>query len=75
MSNEDKLRAFAQAVMQAWPTGDVDGGDLQDAAIYHGLLTPVKVAAPCNETDCLCAEAGNLPGICYRRTSLLTGKP
>ncbi len=75
MTDEDRLRAFAQAIMESWPQGDVDGADLQDAAIEHGLLTPVNVAAPCNDESCMCAEVGNLPGICYRRTSLLTGKP
>jgi hypothetical protein len=34
----DKLRAFAQDIMQAWPEGDVDGGELQEAALRHGLL-------------------------------------
>jgi len=34
----DALRAFAQDIMRAWPEGDVDGGELQEAALRHGLL-------------------------------------
>lgn len=56
----DKLRAFAQDVMQAWPIGDVDGGELQDYAIKHGLISLQDPWAEGIE--------------CYRKTPLLTGK-
>lgn len=36
----DKLRAFANDVMRAWPEGGVDGGELQESALRHGLLEP-----------------------------------
>ena len=72
------LRAFAQDVMQCWPMGDLDGGELQDAAEKHGLLRPETRHEPCCE-GCSCAEYA-LPvefsdGVtCYRKTPLLTGK-
>ena len=60
-ADRDKLRAFAQRVMEAWPDGDVDGGELQEAAVACGLL----------ELDPLFVRDG-IEG--YRRTPLLTGK-
>lgn len=72
MSNDElsTLRAFAQRVMKNWPDGDVDGGELQDAAVECGLLAPHKVNEPCGE-GCRCAEVGDFPLICYRPTVLL----
>ena len=67
----EKLRAFANAVMDCWPDGDVDGGFLQEEAIHHGLLAPHEVTEPCNPDGCQCAEYGDFPQICYRRTSIL----
>lgn len=74
----DKLRAFAQAVMESWPFGDVDGAALQDMAIEHGLLEPRTVTEPCGES-CQCAEHHGLADMsvgveCYWRTPLLTGR-
>ena len=73
----DGLRAFAQDVMESWPEGAPDGGDLQEFAERHGLLQPVEMPAPCGE-DCGCTEflsADDFPATCYRKTSLLTGRP
>jgi len=74
----DALRAFSKAVMRSWPHDDLDGGDLQDAAIAHGLLIGILVSKSCSE-QCRCAEyyapdelAGGV--ICYRPTPLLTGQ-
>ena len=36
----EKLRAFANEIMDCWPDGDVDGGFLQELAIWHGLIVP-----------------------------------
>ena len=66
-----RLRGFAEAVMESWPHGDVDGGALQDIAEEHGLIKLVEVNEPCCE-DCVCAEVGSFPLECYRKTSLLT---
>ena len=62
------FRRFAERIMQHWPEGDVDGGDLQDLAIACGLLTPVTATEPCGE-GCWCAEYhGDFPVTCYRKT-------
>ena len=37
-AQRDRLRDFARAVMQAWPKGGIDGGELQEIALAHGLL-------------------------------------
>jgi hypothetical protein len=67
------LRRFAQRVMESWPGGDLDGGDLQEIATDSGLLTSVMVSAPCGES-CACAEyADSMPFACFRKTALLTG--
>lgn len=74
----NQLRAFAQDVMRSWPHGDVDGGDLQETAVRHGLLrlkTPAP-KEPCGE-DCMCAEYCDADewaeGVtCYEKTALLT---
>lgn len=73
----ESLRAFAQAIMEAWPMGDLDGGDLQAAAEKHGLLKPETRYEPCGE-GCSCAEYADArefaDGVtCYRKTALLKG--
>lgn len=79
MSDIDQLRKFANRILEAWPEGYVDGGELQDAAIDSGLLrlkTP-KPVEPCGE-NCRCADYYAWDefeqGIeCYERTPCLTG--
>lgn len=76
-AERDSLRAFAQDVMEGWPYGAPDGGDLQELAEKLGLLKPVEMAKPCAE-ECCCAEfygEDDGPFRCYRKTSLLTGNP
>ena len=73
----DSLRAFAKAVMECWPMGDLDGGTLQDAAVAHGLLVPETRHEPCAE-GCNCAENADAAEfesgvVCYRKTPLLKG--
>lgn len=68
----ERLRSFVAEVMQAWPLGDVDGGDLQEYAVKRGLLTPEVRTEPCSEEGCNCAEYYDTDewadGItCYRR--------
>lgn len=75
-TGDDALRAFAQQVMKSWPEGDVDGGDLQDAAEKHGLLKPERRYEPCVPV-CSCIEYHGddewRDGVtCYRKTPLLT---
>ena len=69
-AERDALRKFAKAVMQSWPHGDVDGGELQDAAVSAGLLAGWYVIESCGE-GCQCED---FPATCYRHTPLLTGE-
>ena len=76
-AERDSLRAFAQAVMECWPMGDLDGDILQDAAVAHGLLVPETRHEPCAE-GCCCAENADAQEwsfgvVCYRKTPLLKG--
>ena len=70
-----RLRSFARDVMETWPRGDLEGGDLQDLAVKHGLLVPETRYTPCRE-ECFCAEYATTEEfedgvICYRRAALL----
>ena len=74
-SNYDRLLAFAREILSAWPEGGIDGGDLQDIAVEHGLLVPETRHAHCAE-ECPCALsateeefAGGV--VCYRRAEWL----
>jgi len=60
------LRAFAQEIMQAWPEGDVDGGELQEAALRHGLLERAEPTQEERDEWGLC-EGDDW----YRRTALV----
>ena len=76
-AERDSLRAFAKAVMECWPMGDLDGDILQDAAVAHGLLVPETRHEPCAE-GCNCAENADSQEwsfgvVCYRKTPLLKG--
>lgn len=76
MSDQPDLVAFATWVMSHWPDGDIDGGELQEAAHKHGLLRAESVSEPCGE-DCGCVEYHGLtngrfdrPITCFRRVPL-----
>lgn len=69
------LRAFAQAVMECWPEGGVDGGYLEELAVEHGLLAATIVQGPCDD-QCWCAEYYSTEDFkagarCYRRSARL----
>lgn len=76
----EKLRAFAQDIMNEWPdVGTLDGLDLQELAVKHGLLAETTHHKPCAEEECNCAGMVNerdwQEGVqCYRGTPLLKGK-
>lgn len=78
-SERDKLRAFAQDVMEDWPdVGSLDGYDLQMLAVKHGLLAETTHHKPCCDEGCNCAsmvdEQDWQEGVqCYRSTVLLKG--
>lgn len=74
-AERDALRAFAQAIMESWPNGRIDGIALQEIAHEHGLLYCSEQTVPCSQ-DCACdcyCEAGEVVD-CYRTTPLLTGE-
>ena len=72
-SNYDRLIAFAREILAAWPEGGIEGGDLQNIAVEHGLLVPEILHAPCAEEDwCWCAGSATEEEfaagvVCYRR--------
>ncbi|MBF6615543.1 MAG: hypothetical protein ITG07_02335 [Candidimonas sp.] len=64
------LRAFAnELVSGALCGGSFDGGDIQDAAVKHGLLSIEQREEECGAV-CACSEYG-FPATCYRKTALL----
>ena len=76
----EKLRAFAREVMAAWPEGGIEGDDLQEIAVKHGMLAPETRFEPCGEW-CNCNAGVDVDGgewergvECYRRTALLMGE-
>jgi len=65
-----KLLKFADWVInQSFDGMYADGGDIQEQAEHYGLLKQVIVTAPCCD-DCACAEYGEFPMHCYRKTYL-----
>ena len=70
-----QLRGFAVDVMGAWPDGDIDGSDLQDMAVEHGLLTAATVhqpcAGPCSCVDYVSDEQFDAGVECYRKSQVL----
>lgn len=78
-NERDKLRAFAQEIMDGWPdVGMLDGFDLQELAVKHGLLAETTRHKPCVEEGCNCAEMVDeqdwQEGVqCYHSTDLLKG--
>ncbi len=63
----NKLRDFAQDIMRAWPEGGVDGGELQEAALRHGLLEPSEPTQ--DERDEWGLDEGD---DWYRKTAMLS---
>ena len=79
IEDTNKLRAFAREVMAAWPEGGIEGEDLQEIAVKHGMLAPEIRHEPCgewcqcNSMNCLDSDDWKGGVECYRRTALLTG--
>ena len=63
-----RFKEFANAVIEeSFEGGSLDGGQLQEMALEHGLLRELEVQVPCGD-DCRCAEYGDFPMICMRKT-------
>ncbi len=62
-----ELEAFANDVLEH-QAGSLDGCEIQEYGVKHGLLVKFTATEPCGE-DCACAEVG-LPTECYRRAAL-----
>lgn len=62
MTGIPNLVGFCEAIMEYWPEGAPDGGDLQDMAIKHGLLREETRHAFCDADEdadagaCACRE-------------------
>lgn len=56
LSENKKLRAFAREVMESWPDGGIEGDDLPEIAVKHGMLAPEIRHEPCGEW-CQCNQA------------------
>lgn len=69
------LRGFAQAVMSEWYDKSLDGGELQELGVMHGLLREVQRAEPCDDPcECIDIYGPNFwPVTCFQRTELLNG--
>lgn len=71
------LRGFAVELLKDFPDYmGLDGFELQDLAIKHGLLIGFAVNKPCREEGCQCAdyhtEAEMEGGVtCYRRADFM----
>jgi len=63
------LKGFADDIIQAIWDGysELDGGEIQEFAVKHGIIEKYYAKEPCCE-DCTCKEFGSLPCECYRRT-------
>lgn len=64
----EKLAKFGAAVLLAHRNdgepGNLDGGDLQEMAVKHGVLEERQVTQPCGE-GCACAAVTEFPTTCY----------
>lgn len=72
-SATDKLRAFAQEVLNDFHRGEID---VEDAAIKHGLMRWVEAQKPC-KAGCWCdlyMQDDDWPTNCLRPTAALNGK-
>lgn len=60
------LIAFVKDVFAKVHDGhDLDGGEIQDLGVKHGLLQEVVVTKPCGDM-CNCDDATDFPTTCYR---------
>lgn len=77
--NMAAMRAFVGELLTNWPDEvGIDGFELQDLCVKHGLLVATYPKEPCLP-NCWCVGyygSGIWQGVvCYRKTELLTGPP
>jgi hypothetical protein len=64
----ERLKQFADEMIAiAFQGGDADGAHIQETATRTGLLKETTQQEPCGE-NCACAEYGEFPATCYRKT-------
>lgn len=67
----EQVEDFVRELLRAWDfSGDIDGGQLQDMAIKHGVLKEVVITEPCGDDyTCRCINyyhEDDYPAICCR---------
>ena len=80
VDDKENLRSFVREIMENWPLGNIEGGDLQDLAIKYGLLKLKEPppTEPCSD-ECTCGYAYEFGDFaaglveCYEQTELLRG--
>jgi hypothetical protein len=70
-SSREQVTEFAREILLN-RFGTLDGGDLQDLGVKHGLLVPIEATEPCGEA-CVCVEYDDFPQTCYRFGPALHG--
>jgi len=80
--NEPDPIGFAKAILKHFPDCRIiDGGELQDLADKHGLLTKERRTTACSDdgscncADCLSPTEMECGFDCYHVHPLLAGKP
>ncbi len=64
----ENLKNFANEILSHTFEGcDLDGGEVQEIAVKHGLLMPITVNSKCGE-NCRCAEFSEFPLTCYKKS-------
>lgn len=70
----ENLSGFSKEMIDAaFEGGSLDGAEIQDIAVKHGLLKIENRTEECGEV-CACREFG-FPSECYRKTDLIALKP
>lgn len=64
----ENLKNFANEIINHASDGmDLDGGEIQEIAVKHGLLYPITVNSKCGD-NCPCSEVSDFPLTCYRKS-------
>jgi hypothetical protein len=74
MKDIDKLRGFARDIMDLWPDGNLEFGDIQEIAVKHGILKEEIIYKECE--NCSCTQYYDEDDfkngvVCYRKSDLI----